>query len=573
VNVLLFSPVSSIWNHKTIEIALSRALKKLGHRVFELQCDGAMAPQCIAFSEAGIYPGAATNTDIERICGLCKSRAVTSLKLSKNLDGGTLGAFSISQSGLGGRSFHPEFPKSIGDWPKSLREASYETLVERKSSDLDLSREVQNHIKRAEINWYTAFERTTESIRKFDIDFLVLTDAHYSMNAGAWEAARQMGIRSATIGSALNFRNNGNAFSLFSSIEEQALITRSKAWDEVKNIPISKRDISDVNKNLKYLLSAKSAFTYSSGFRRISKKNVRKALGVSMTNPVVLVLTTTRDERFAAEVAGKMPRIPGPRNFDSQIDFLREIVVAAERLPAVSFVVRLHPRLLPNKRDNLSSDFANEIEEVLRNSPRNLKVNVPSQNLSLADVGFACDLALNWTSTAGLDLLALGVPVISCEPNETLSYPPEIGLQLGHRKGLIELLENTLGRAIEDGFAVMAFRYKTFLSKHLTVQIRRTATKRTKLSLFRILNWLRVRGGRHTGGFLFSLFDLIDGFRFIVRKNDLARIQFFFSSGASHLPIIQANNSPNRQAVEYRAVRHTLASFRRGRVFAGFLPY
>jgi hypothetical protein len=562
VKVLLFSPVSSIWNHKTIEIALSRALHKLGHEVFELQCDGALAPQCIAFSEAGIQAGAATHQDVVRICGLCKSRALTSLKISKNQDGGNLGALTTGASAKGEIRTDLPFPQSVEKWPKSLREASYETLVERKSSDLILDLETQNLIARAEENWLQAFEKTAESIVKLGIDFLVLTDAHYSINAGAWAAAQKFGIRTATIGSALDFRNNGNSFSLFSSVDDQALITRSKAWNDIRETPLSTSDILEVKRNLKYLLSAKSAFTYSTGFRKVAKEKVKDTIAVDRKRPLVLVVTTTRDERFAAQVAGKLPRIQGPRNFDSQIDFLEQVVATAKNLPEISFVVRLHPRLLPNKRDGIKSDYAEELENALRNPPPNLRINFPSQNLSLADVGLASDLVLNWTSTAGLDLLALGVPVVSCEPNETLAYPPDIGIELGKGSSLAETILAHLGQPLRVELAVEAFRFKTFLSKHLTVKIHRGASKRTRITPFRILNWVRVRGKGTKNGFVFSLIDLFDGLRFVVRKKELTRIRDFFASDSSHLPVIENKRVPSK-AMEHEEVRRILVSLRR----------
>ena len=547
MKILLFSPLSSIWPNKALEIALSRAIKKLGHEVFELQCEGYLAPTCPGFNEAGVSDSDLSEKDRVRICNICKSRSSSAIHLTNNEVVKGLGTYTNKVGAVDNDVQIARLSSDWESWPITIREAAYEILVNTKADGIKLSSNFLKQLESAHANRLHSYKVAHEELRRGSFDMLIVSDVFYSMNAGAWAAAGDLGIQRVTIGSALNFRKNGNAFSLFRSSDAQALISRSSDWGNTKLETLSRAEIRVIRRNEKYNLTAKSPFTYSSSFRPTSPKTLRSKLGIQNDLPIVLVITTTNDERFAARVSGKLPNLKGPRNFKSQIEFLETVIETARSNPEVNFVVRLHPRLLPNKRDSVASPYLQRLEAVFEGAPENIFLNVPSQGISLANIGLASQVALNWTSTAGLDLLTLGIPVVSCEPNETFSYPPEIGLELQNPLQLKQVIEGAIGLGHNSKFAVAAFRYKNFISKHLTLKISDFAPQRRRFSFFRFMNWARLRGRVSLPSFLAQGFDRLDGGRFNLSSDEIVRLQLFLNKDLQNLP---PKRSPRNLSIE-----------------------
>lgn len=567
MNILLFSPLSSIWANKSTEIALSRALRILGHRVHELNCDGELAPTCPSFTEAGLQHPEFESREVLRVCGICKSRKSVALRLSGNIGVNGLGSASAKAASLSSPEHNHTLSNDWQTWPLSLRESAYEILVDSKAAEVEVSREFAEKLNSAHYNRLRSYAVTREAIEQKGIEMLIVGDVFYSMNAGAWKAAEDLNIQRVTIGSALSFRKNGNALSLFRSVEAQALMNRSADWAKVKNFTLASSEIGEVRKNEKYSLSAKSPFTYSSPFRPTSPKKIRAKLGIKNSMPIVLVVTTTNDERFAARVSGKLTSLGGNRNFTSQISFLKAVIKTAGDCPGLNFVIRLHPRLLPNKRDSTTSPYLKVLSDIFEGAPGNVYLNSPSQEISLANVGLASQVVLNWTSTAGLDLLTLGVPVVSCEPNETFSYPPDIGIKLHNPRDLKQVIESAVKSGHDTKFAIAAFRYKNFISQHLALQISFAAPKRRRLSLFRILNWARLRNHILLPSLVYRTLDRVDGSRFRLSSNEFGRLEAFLNSDLQNLPP-RHDEPPLSVEVERRLISKSVRSLRAGSTFS-----
>ena len=554
----MFFPISSIWAHKTLELALHKALVNLGHEVISVYCDEALSPSCPAFIEAGLKPRNLIDKETLKICSICKSRSRVADTITHTSEKQRLQLRKEASAGKGDLRNRVE-ESNPNLWDMEKRESLYEVLVNSKATSLDLTEEHLGLVSSSRANWLKTREMARTAITENKPDLFLTGDPLYSMNAGVWAACRESGVRVAAIGSALNHLHSGNAFSLFSSIEDQSLIAWSIEWERASTRRLTHREIRNIAKSIRYSLTGKSPFVYSSGHKSMRKSQVLSALGLTGEKPIVLVITTTNDERFAAKAVGKLPLMLGPRNFSSQLDFLEEVKALADRRSDLNFVVRLHPRLLPNKRDDVQSPYLTDIQVLLASLPYNVVVNSPDQNLSLWDVALASDSALNWTSTAGLDVLTLGVPVVSCEPLETYSYPPSLGLKLVKRTDLESVMMSALGEGRSLRFAVGAFRYKNYLSKGLTAGISSLARKRSRMSLFRMLNWARLRGKVLVPSWLGMLVDFLDGVFFTVKRSDLERLDEFLSKSLSHLPppkdFLRDGSS---EGAELRGIRNAL---------------
>ncbi len=93
-------------------------------------------------------------------------------------------------------------------------------------------------------------------------------------------------------------------------------------------------------------------------------------------------------------------------------------------------------------------------------------MNPPEQNLSLYDLAMVAHAGLNWSSTAGLEFLALGIPVIGMEASPVQAYPGEINFELAPEEP--SSLASAVRRAIDSGwsedFMRAALRHVAFLA-------------------------------------------------------------------------------------------------------------
>jgi hypothetical protein len=114
----------------------------------------------------------------------------------------------------------------------------------------------------------------------------------------------------------------------------------------------------------------------------------------------------------------------------SVTEFIEQSLLAARDLKDVEFVFRLHPRLAPNKRESLRSPDLDLIEELLEQRTPNVFINSPDDGIGLYDVARVASIGINHASSAGLEFLALGIPVVHYDPPRLNAYPASLGLEV-----------------------------------------------------------------------------------------------------------------------------------------------
>jgi hypothetical protein len=98
--------------------------------------------------------------------------------------------------------------------------------------------------------------------------------------------------------------------------------------------------------------------------------------------------------------------------FKSQIDWLNYLIDKARVNPDICFIIRVHPREFPNKRDGVKSKNAEKLEEIFNSLPSNVIINWPADDISLYELIGTVDLVLTFWSSAGLEASAFGCPII-----------------------------------------------------------------------------------------------------------------------------------------------------------------
>jgi hypothetical protein len=128
--------------------------------------------------------------------------------------------------------------------------------------------------------------------------------------------------------------------------------------------------------------------------------------------------------------------------------------------------------MYPNKREGKTSDDAKRLESYFSDNsiPNNLILNTPDQKVSLTHAILVSDYILNALSTAGLEAVILGKPVISFKNSFNTSYPAELNRYLRTSTLSLKDLNNSSFTQQENDLLV-AFRWLYFRYYRRTLKV------------------------------------------------------------------------------------------------------
>ncbi|MBA3502148.1 MAG: hypothetical protein H0T65_17420, partial [Deltaproteobacteria bacterium] len=105
------------------------------------------------------------------------------------------------------------------------------------------------------------------------------------------------------------------------------------------------------------------------------------------------------------------------------------------------------------KREGRKSEHASALERELAVLPDNVRVNWPTDELSIYDLAEDTDVFLNAWSSAGREMALLGIPVVTFCPH-VLQYPAELNY-VGTTR---EAYANAIDEALRDGWSFARVR-------------------------------------------------------------------------------------------------------------------
>lgn len=165
---------------------------------------------------------------------------------------------------------------------------------------------------------------------------------------------------------------------------------------------LTKHEIALVRSHLEGIIQGKGELEYSSP---PTKRDLRSSLRIKDFQRSVLVLTSSPDEVQASVVAGLRP---DHLLRDNDLQFIQTVLSLASSTPSVNFIIRVHPRLAPNRRDNETSHLLAEIRKFEAEAPFNVTWNFPEDGYSLYDLLPIIEFAIAYRSSAAHEAMALG---------------------------------------------------------------------------------------------------------------------------------------------------------------------
>lgn len=464
MNFLWFSPFAGLWPSFRMEHRLAQQLALNGSSVTMIHCDGIFSRYCPVMAAEGL----STSTSLgarKATCSNCRgntslvsnSAAYQTLKIESYISPTDLSEIDVivqSVSQTNWMDFEVEgIP--IGKY------SSYISLLQHKLPN----------VADSEVAWGEYQAELFNSLVTYRAVSRILTDVnptHAVVYNPLYPANRVFSILSERSGSKLIGLSAGayvpsryETVAIYPHVSSGQTLTESSTIASALRSELTPLEIKLVSRYLQSLINATDPWTYSVGLSNLEHADTKKKLNISGESAIAIVLLSSPDETRASVMVDAEHARKGNLGQPNISQFISMVRAAATELPEVHFVVRVHPRLYPNKRESVVSPDVAGILHELGNLPDNCSINTPEDNVSLYELIAISDVAINQSSSAGLEFLSLGVPVINCDPEIQGIYPPEFGMRvsMGNYRDLAKALEIVIGKGPDIRYSIQAFRW------------------------------------------------------------------------------------------------------------------
>lgn len=473
MKLLFFSPYAfiNVWAYP--EAIVANNFRQRGHDVIQVRCKGVYADYCTSMASVNLTPRS-PKAERKAICKKCNARrsllenefGFRTLYLE---DYCTRAIIDMADKTAG--SMHPD---TWADFEfKGIpiaRYASYEYILNEKVNTLRFSPKQWNglvtHVKNAIIT-AEAGQKILDEVKP---DAILGYNNLYGCNHVMCALADQRSIPHYTENLGRHHRRQLSQMSIFQGLLDYALVGRSSAWQKLRDRPISEDDIAIAFEHVSELTDATSPWVYSTKSENRPPDALRDYFGVAEGQKVLLVTMSSGDERFAADLVGARPKFEVPI-FPTQFAWIDALIDWAKNRTDVFLLIRVHPREFPNKREQVTSAQSKLIKEKFVELPPNCRVNWPEDSISLHDLAKITDLCLNGTSTAGLEMLLFGIPVVIYDPLQFYAYPSELNVSCDSVEDYWRKIDEALAQGRSAQNVIRAFRWIAFLSTIMSVDI------------------------------------------------------------------------------------------------------
>jgi hypothetical protein len=425
MNVLVFAPHSAVWIHAFPEALVAEALMQEGHQITYVGCGGVLKSHCIAMSASGVPFEASVRTKAA-ICHRCQANC-SIIRRRFGFDGVDLvDTVNEDDLSMARKLAAGVTPKNCLDFSldgiEIGRIALYEVLLQNKKGTLDFSAAEWQRYQASLENTIVVLRCAQRILDNTRPDRIFLYNALYSVNRVVCRLAALRGIPQYFLHAGDNLSSRLQTLILARDHAYLHCQDLRHKWPDFKDRPCTTAAMSSATDHFLEVIKGRSIWAYSTAAG--SRADLRQLFSIREDQKIICATMSSDDEVFAAEIAGTLPSDFQPL-FKTQVDWIRALVAYVTPRPELSLIVRVHPREFPNKREGVLSEHARMLQVALSRLPDNVKVNWPTENISLYDLANVADVFVNAWSSAGKEMAWLGLPVVLYTTELTL-YPASL---------------------------------------------------------------------------------------------------------------------------------------------------
>jgi hypothetical protein len=464
MKILFFAPHSATAEHSFPESLIASALQERGNEIVYVTCGEVFSRYCTCMSAWGIKFDDVTEELRRLACNTCNANK----KLIR--DRFHFPGYDISsvftpedyikiKALLGGVNRENFLSFTYAGVPVG-RICLMEVLIHNKKKN--------NILNDAEwAHYLCALENSLHSLRAAEIifdkekpDLLAVHSSAYSVNHVWKKLAELRGIEPYLMQGS---RSLSEVLSKLILVKDRSLIGSPyhsesvRGWNSYKNVPVSEYAAEAVVRHFQRLFSA-APMTYSPARKG---QSVREFFAVPHDSKFLVATMSSLDEVVASQAAG-YAKFTGPRAFDNQLDWIDALIPYFKERKNLFLVIRVHPREFPQKGGSqVLSENAKALQQKLIDLPENIKVNWPTDGISMYDIAEEVDLVLNGYSTVGAEMPVLGIPVLAYMSMEW--YPSDLNYYSTTKEGYLGLIEVALRNGWQSGLIRQGIRWHALL--------------------------------------------------------------------------------------------------------------
>lgn len=463
---MFFSPFANIWEHSFPEALVGESFARHDVDVVTVRCGSMLQVHCVAMSAAAVGPDASAGTRAQ-VCRACIKRrnlitremALPAIVMDEWVDPADRDLADKLARGISPKNW----TQLEVDGVPLGRYAAYEMWLSNKLVSTDLEPEIWEQYLGQLRNTLLTFLAAKRILAAEKPDAVLVYNDHYSVNHAFVSAAERAGVASYTVHGGSHMIRRAESLSMFRSGNTMDDIFRSAAWRSYQKNPIGRDEVQLVGDHFSGLLEASSAFVYSSAFKGTSSTELRERLGIGDVEHVLLATMSSEDELLAMRLIDAVPTARKKESlFPDQLKWVEFLLDYARQHPEIHLVLRLHPRMFPNKRENVLSLVVSQVMALRETAPANVTFNMPADGIGLYDLMQIVDALLNFHSTVGAELAAFGIPVVVPINSDFYTYPDEINLIARSHEEYVD----HIARALREGWSLensrRAFRWFAF---------------------------------------------------------------------------------------------------------------
>ncbi|HEY3308697.1 MAG TPA: hypothetical protein VGJ93_09605 [Desulfuromonadaceae bacterium] len=450
MKIMFFSPNAAIWIHAFPEALVAESLAQQGHEITYIGCGGVLDKYCISMSAFGIHFGDDRSRK-KRICSKC----IKNEKLLRS-------NFAFSGPDLidlvteSDKEYADNIVSSIR--PDNFLElvieeipigriTLFELLLNAKKSSLDFT-SVEWEIYQAALYNSIIVLRGMQKLFKMSIpDRVIAYNTLYSVNNVACSYAKLFDIPYYMLHAGNILSNRLSTLMLTKENGFHLLRQMVQKWNDVKYRPCTASVLKHVTDHYLEVTRGRSVWAYSSSPKG-SSVNLRHFFGINDEQKVICATMSSYDERFAAGTVEAFPLNIPDITFTTQIEWIKALVSYASKRTDLNLIIRVHPREFPNKRESVLSEHARLLKTEFSRLPANVRVNWPTDNISLYDLAVVTDVFVNAWSSTGKEMALLGIPVVLFS-DKLVFYPADLNYVGNTETEYFQKIE----QALEDGWS------------------------------------------------------------------------------------------------------------------------
>lgn len=461
---LWFAPHAGLWPSFRMEHRLADSLARAGRPVTMVQCGQVLDSYCPVMSADRLHVDSPRSAKHEscRDCrfnaGIARERGAYRTVL---LDSYVTRAIADEATSIA-RSVTPDTwaDLEVSGVPVG-RYAAYLSLLHHKVADITATQAAWAEYRSDLRNALLVLGALPAMLADADPTHVVVYNPLYPTNRMLAEYAGAHGIALVGVHAGSYIPARYDTVGVYGHISNSQTLVDSPAVLSGFDSPCTPAEVAAVGRHLRELVAGNDPWVYSSAPRRQDPVALRAALGLRPDSDVVVALLSSPDETRASMLVDAEWHRDPERGYSDLTEFVAAIRTLAQHAPQVDVVLRLHPRLSPNKRETVVSPDLAAILDALADLPPNAHVNAPGEGVSLYDLARIASAAVNQSSSSGLELMVLGLPVVSFDPVRQNAYPPQLGPCVDRERP--EDLAPTVLEAIASGRrlerSVAAFRW------------------------------------------------------------------------------------------------------------------